>query len=98
MPRLTGTKRIRGRQRMNTIGKTLGLVLMCVSFAYGATDATISGIVKDPAGAPFRGAFVQAQNTKTKIYVNVVSDKQGHYQIRGLNAGEYELLAKAVGV
>src|SRR6267378_4273757 len=68
---------------MNAIGKSLGLVFLCASFVYGATDATISGTVKDPSGAPFRGAFVQAQNTKTRIYVNVLSDKLGRYQIQG---------------
>ncbi|MCU1341648.1 MAG: hypothetical protein JWN92_1071, partial [Candidatus Acidoferrum typicum] len=82
---------------MNTIAKTLGLVFLCATFAYGATDATISGTVKDPAGAPFKGAFVQAQNMKTRIYVNVLSDKQGRYRIQGLTPGEYEVLARAVG-
>ena len=82
---------------MNTIPKTLGLVFLCATLAYGATDATISGTVKDPAGAPFKGAFVQAQNMKTKIYVNVLSDKQGRYRIQGLAPGEYEVLARAVG-
>jgi virginiamycin B lyase len=82
---------------MNAIAKTLGLLIFCVSFAYGATDTMISGIVKDPAGAPFKGAFVQAQNMKTKIYVTVLSDTQGRYQIPGLQPGEYEVLAKAVG-
>src|SRR3984893_4385610 len=82
---------------MSTIAKTLGLVFLCVSFGYGATDLTISGTVKDPSGAPFKGAFVQAQNMKTRIYVNVLSDKQGRYQIPSLQPGEYEVLAKAVG-
>ena len=82
---------------MNTITKTLGLMLVCVSFAFGATDATISGTVKDPAGAPFKGAFVQAQSMKTKIYVNVLSDKQGHYRMPGLTPGEYQVLARAAG-
>jgi len=28
-----------------------------------------------------KGAFVQAQNMKTRIYVNVLSDRQGRYRI-----------------
>ena len=39
---------------MKSIAKSLALVLLCASLTYGATNATISGIVKDPAGAPFR--------------------------------------------
>ncbi len=38
---------------------------------------------------PFQSAFVQAQNTKTKITVNVLSDSQGHYRVDQLPAGEY---------
>src|SRR3979411_3270522 len=82
---------------MSTIAKTLGLVFLCATFAYGATDATISGTVKDPAGAPFKGAFVQAQNMRAKIYINVLSDKQWRDRIHGLKPGEYEVLARAVG-
>jgi len=81
---------------MSRIAKSLGLVFLCASFAYGAGDAAISGNIKDPSGAPFKGAFVQAQNMKTKIYVNVLSDKQGHYQMKDLTPGDYEVLARAV--
>jgi hypothetical protein len=48
----------------------LGAALFAVSFAYGAA---VTGTVKGPDGAPFEGAFVQAQNTKTKILVSVLS-------------------------
>lgn len=82
---------------MKSIGMGLGLVLLCSSLAFGATNATISGSVKDPSGAPFRGAFVRAQNLKSKITVNVLSDSQGRYQIQDLPPGEYEVRATAVG-
>jgi virginiamycin B lyase len=48
-------------------------------------------------GAPFQGAFVEAQNAKTKITVNVLSDGQGHYRIDQLPAGEYKVQIRAVG-
>ena len=82
---------------MKSIANSFGLVLLCASLAYGATNATISGTIKDPAGAPFRGAFVRAQNLKSKITVNVLSDNQGHYQIQDLTPGEYEVRATAIG-
>ena len=82
---------------MKSIGKSLGFVLLCASLAYGATNATISGTIKDPTGAPFRGAFVRAQNLKSKITVNVLSDNQGRYQIQDLPPGEYEVRASALG-
>jgi virginiamycin B lyase len=59
--------------------------------------ATITGAVAGPDGAPFRGAFVQARNGKTKITVSVLSDRQGRYQVENLAAGEYRLQIRAPG-
>ena len=52
------------------------LALMCVIILLGSVcyGATITGTVKGVDGAPFQGAFVEAQNAKTKITVNVLSD------------------------
>ena len=72
----------------------LTLGLLPGSLAYGAT---VSGTVNAPDGAPFRGAFVQAQNSTTKIMVSVLSDKLGHYRIENLPAGQYRLQVRAVG-
>jgi virginiamycin B lyase len=72
----------------------LGSVAALASFSYGAS---ILGIVKGPDGAPFQNAFVQAQNSKTKITTIVVSDSQGHYRIEKLPAGEYRVQIRAVG-
>jgi len=72
----------------------LGLTLYLASSSYAAT---VSGTVKGPDGAPLEGAFVQAQNTKTKISLFVLSDRQGHYRADQLPAGEYRLQVKATG-
>src|SRR6202140_1449801 len=90
------TKR-RGRRFMNRFWSALGLVILCAAFAYGSADATISGFVKDPSGAPFRGAFVHAQNVQSKITVNVMSDNQGRYRIQNLPPGEYQIRVTATG-
>lgn len=70
---------------------------MSVSLGASSYGATLSGTVKDPSGAPFEGAFVQAQNTKTKMTFMVLSNKQGHYHVETLPAGEYEVQIKATG-
>jgi virginiamycin B lyase len=81
-----------------TVSRSLGvlsLALIPTSLAYGAT---VAGTVKAPDGAPYRGAFVQAQNTDTKIMVSVLSDAQGRYRIENLPAGPYRLQVRAVGL
>ncbi|HVZ60869.1 MAG TPA: carboxypeptidase-like regulatory domain-containing protein, partial [Terriglobales bacterium] len=73
---------------------SLTLVVLFVSACHGAT---ITGTVKDPEGSPFRAAFVEAQNAKTRINVIVLSDSKGNYRIDNLAAGEYRLQIRAVG-
>src|SRR5258705_13283165 len=63
----------------------------------GADAATISGTVTGPDGKPFRGAFVQARNLKTKITVSVLSDSAGKYRVENLSPGEYRLQMRAIG-
>ena len=68
------------------------LLLNSVSFA-----ATLTGTVKGPDGAPFEGAFVQAQNTKTRMTFTVLTDAQGRYRAEKLPAGEYRVTSRATG-
>ena len=77
--------------------KFLTLVSLFVFLAPACFGATISGTVNGVDGAPFQGAFVEAQNAKTKITVIVLSDSQGRYRIPDLPAGDYRLQIRAVG-
>jgi hypothetical protein len=72
-----------------------GLALFLAASCFGAT---VSGTVKGPDGAPVEGAFVQAQNTKTKISVFVLSDHEGNYRAEKLPVGEYRVQVKATGL
>ena len=73
-------------------------VLALAPFAVSlAQAATVTGTVKGPEGAAFRGAFIQAQNAATKITVSVLSDKDGRYRIENLPAGQYQLQIRAPG-
>jgi virginiamycin B lyase len=76
---------------------SLGLVAFFALAASPCDAATISGTVNGPDAAPFRGAFVQARNAKTRITVSVLSDKTGRYRIEDLPAGEYRLQIRAPG-
>ena len=59
--------------------------------------ASVTGVVNGPDGAPFMGAFIEAQNAKSKITVIVLSDKQGRYRIPDLPAGDYRVQIRSVG-
>jgi virginiamycin B lyase len=68
-----------------------------LAFSASAFGATITGTVKSPDGTPFKGAFVEAQNTQSRITFNVLSHADGTYRIENLPAGTYNLQIRAVG-
>src|ERR1700726_1262106 len=75
----------------------LGLLSLIASCGTVAPASTINGIVKGPDHATFQGAFVEAQNMKSRITVAVLSDRQGRYRIENLPAGQYLISIRAVG-
>jgi hypothetical protein len=72
---------------MQRISKLLAMMFAMSYLAATVRGATITGTVKGPDGAAFKGAFVSAQNAKTKITVNVLSHKDGGYRVEDLPAG-----------
>lgn len=82
---------------MHFVTKVLALVAFTSCTASTSVAANISGTVKGPDGAPFKGAFIQAQNTQTKITVNVLSDRNGRYEVQDLPPGKYDLRVRAIG-
>src|SRR5271169_7230292 len=82
---------------MRSLGKTFALLGLTVFISCACYGAKITGTVKGADGAPFQGAFVEAQNAKTKITVIVLSDSQGRYRIPDLAAGDYRVQIRAVG-
>jgi virginiamycin B lyase len=77
--------------------KLLALTGLVVSIGAASYGATVRGTVRGPDGAPFTGAFVQAQNTKTKIAVLVLSGSQGEYRVENLPPGDYRVQVQATG-
>lgn len=87
--------KIAGRMPFRTqIFLLLAVSLLAIPLCRGAN---VAGVVHGPDGAPFMGAFVEAQNAKSKITFIVLSDKQGRYRIPGLPAGDYRLQIRSVG-
>jgi streptogramin lyase/mono/diheme cytochrome c family protein len=73
------------------------LVGLIAAFGGVCLAGTIAGTVKGADGAAFKGAFVEAQNAKSRITTIVLSDGRGEYRIPNLSAGEYRLTIRAVG-
>jgi hypothetical protein len=66
---------------MRTAGRILRFAILATFSSSITSAATITGTVTGPDGAPFKGAFVEAQNANNKITVSVLSAKDGQYRI-----------------
>lgn len=77
--------------------RVAGFFLLSSIFCAAAFAGSIAGSVKGPDGAAIKGAFVRALNPKTKITVNILSDRNGAYRIQNLAAAEYRITATAPG-
>ncbi len=82
---------------MKSYGKILSAIFSAVFLGSACFGATITGTVKSPDGAAFQGAFVQAQNTQTRITFMALSDSQGHYRVENVPAGDYRVGIRAPG-
>ena len=80
-----------------SLNRTLALAGLFTVLAANAFAGTLSGTVKDPGGAPFQGAFVQAKNLTTKMTHSVLSDRQGRYRIPDLAPGRYDVQVRVLG-
>src|SRR5262245_60409874 len=74
-----------------------GLTLASLLMASAGHGATVAGAVTGPDGHAFKGAFVQAQNTGTRMTFSVLSDKDGRYRIDQLPAGIYVVQIRTSG-
>jgi virginiamycin B lyase len=67
------------------------------SHAGSAQDAvgSLTGVIKDAAGAPVAGAFVQMKNAERRLNFMVISQAEGRYANSRLPAGKY--VVQAIG-
>ena len=64
--------------------------------AGSAQDAgTLTGVIKDAAGAPVAGAFVQMKNAERRLNFMVITHEEGKYATNRLPAGKY--VVQAIG-
>jgi hypothetical protein len=86
------------RQTRNRLFSLLFVLLSIGILAHSQTDrATITGTVKDPAGAVLPGATVTATNAGTNAVFTTPTNGEGVYTIPGLPVGEYRLDVSLAG-
>ena len=77
--------------------KVLLSLTLTVALAPTAFGATITGSVTGPDGKPFMGAFVVAENPRTKMTVNVLTNAEGRYVLGKLPDATYTVRISAIG-
>jgi len=71
------------------------LIVLGAAPAFGATPASVSGLVRDSAGVPQIGAEVQLLRPDMSLITSVYTDSAGRFAISSLEPGRYAL--KAIG-
>ena len=74
------------------------MVAWAANEAADITSVTLKGTVVDEAGKPVRGATVTAFDNAEKMSVSVYSKEDGTFRIAGLDAKDYTLRARLLGM
>ena len=72
-------------------------VLMAGILAAQLSEADITGLVKDPSGAPIAGATVNLMNEDNGFTRTVTADGEGRYRFVAIPPGRYSLKTEATG-
>src|SRR5215475_5609704 len=96
-PRLGGRVRARRKPAMRFTLATICLLVLATAAFAQSDRGTITGAVKDPAGAVVARAEVIARNTATGTEYKTVTTETGNYTIASLPTGSYELRVEASG-
>ena len=75
----------------------LAAILMTTMAAAQSGDAEITGLVKDPSGAPIVGTTVTLVNQDSSVTRTAVTDNEGRYRLVALPPGRYSLRVEATG-
>jgi len=82
--------------RLSSFAVLLAALLAVAAICFGqAASGIISGVVKDPSGAPVPGAVVTVRNAATQAAANTETNPEGYYRIANLPPGEYLVEAEA---
>jgi hypothetical protein len=86
-------------QRMSAL--VSGAIVLCLVFCASASaqtvNSTVTGVVRDTAGAVIPGAKVTLTDAATKLSVNTTTNGEGFYLFNDIRSGYYTVDAEATG-
>ena len=90
------------RTRLSVLNRVavLSLAIICLHlpvFSQQAANATLTGVVTDPAGARIPGSTVTVTNKATGIKRETTTNDDGVYVLSNLTPGEYDVRIEASG-
>jgi carboxypeptidase family protein/TonB-dependent receptor-like protein len=78
-----------------------GAIVLCLVFCANASaqtvNSTVTGVVRDAAGAVIPGAKVSLTDSATKLSVNTTTNGEGFYLFNDIRSGYYTVAAEATG-
>src|SRR5262245_19544861 len=78
-----------------------GAIVLCLIFCANASaqtvNSTVTGVVRDTAGAVIPGAKVTLTDAATKLSVNTTTNSEGFYLFNNVRSGYYAVAAEATG-
>jgi hypothetical protein len=86
------------KTRLGMYTLLFGVVALCSSFVFAQQEtATLTGEIRDGAGAVVPRAAITATNTETNISLRSESNEQGVYTIPSLKPGAYSITVEKPG-
>jgi carboxypeptidase family protein/TonB-dependent receptor-like protein len=86
-------------QRMSAL--VSGAIVLCLVFWANASaqtvNSTVTGVVRDTAGAVIPGAKVTLTDGATKLSINTTTNGEGFYLFNDIRSGYYMVAAEATG-
>src|SRR5215813_10086888 len=93
------TMRFSLEQRLTAL--VSGAIVLCLIFCANASaqtvNSTVTGVVRDTAGAVIPGAKVTLTDAATKLSVNTTTNSEGFYLFNDVRSGYYTVAAEAAG-
>ncbi len=72
-------------------------LLFCLTVAAQTVNSTVTGVVKDTAGAVIPGAKVTLTDAATRLPVNTTTNNEGFYLFNDVRSGYYTVAVEATG-